>query len=569
MLVALSALTVTVDTPAERPNVVLILVDDMGYDDLGMAGNPIVRTPHLDALAARGVQWTEFYVSPVCGLTRAALMSGRYPHHAGVPSNGMPMRSSVTTIAEHLRDAGYATGIFGKWHLGDHFPSRPIDQGFEQSLVARGGIIGQLADTPPLGRYTDPILSHNGTRELQSGYATDVYFETALDWMEDAKKGERPFFAYISTNAPHRPYIDPPLPEYERYLAEALAKAGDSVTPANAERLDENSRVYAMIERIDTNVGRLFTRLEAMDALGNTLVIFLSDNGPTSGRFSTGLRGGKASVLEGGIKTRFFAQWPNGFSQGVRSGRPAAHVDILPTLLDACGVEPPEDWITDGRSLLPTFRDDGAAWPERSLFFEAHRGVADPRMNYAVRTSRWKLVRNGGYRTVSAKAKPRLFDMRVDPLETTDVAGAHADVVDALIAEFETIADQIETEAERVTPRIQLGNPKEVPLFLSRSQWGRARESDDNAVWDIQVIKPGRYDIRVYFEPSDEEREVTIWIAGSRRTSKTRKMDVPKGAGSCVFKRVGLEKGAIGFSGNIGRPSRTGAPIWMAEISGR
>ncbi len=559
----------TPDAADDRPNVVLVLVDDMGYDDYGFAGNPYVRTPRLDSLAEHGVQWNEFYVSPVCGLTRAALLTGRYPQRVGVAINGMHMRPNAVTIAEVLRDAGYATAMFGKWHLGDHVPWRPMDQGFEETLVARGGVVGQLSETPTLVRYTNPVLAHNGARVTRTGYATDVYFTAALEWMRGAHDAGQPFFAYVSTNAPHRPYTDAPTPEYERYLAELTAadeaSAGSDNATTAAPRRDQNARIYAMIERIDTNVGRLVDGLDAIGCADNTLLLFLSDNGPTHGRYSSGLRGEKGSIREGGLRTRFLARFGARLPVGLRAAGPAAHIDIAPTILDACGVEAPDNWTADGHSLMPWLRgDEEAEWPGRMLFFEAHQGRGDPRNNCAVRSGSWKLVRDGGFRLASRLAQTELYDLASDPLEARDVSGEHPEIVKRLRDGFEPIAREIEVAAGAREPRIPVGHPREMPLLLTRENWGRASWSVDDAVWKLRVAEAGLYDVRVFFEPSPAERGAAIWL-GADRIDR----EVPRDATSAVFERVRLTAGPLDFSANIGDPSYPLSPAWQVEISAR
>ena len=385
---------------AERPNVILILTDDQGYGDLGSTGNPVIRTPHLDAMARRSARLGSFYVSPVCAPTRASLMTGRYNYRTRVVDTWVGramMETSEVTVAELLRDAGYATGIFGKWHLGDNYPLRPMDQGFETSLVHRGGGIGQPADPAGgEGKYTDAVLFRNGERTQSSGYCTGVYFSEALDWMEKSHRDGRPFFAYIPTNAPHGPFHDVPEKEYERYKSLDLTPVLPGKPTAAA--IDRTARIYAMITDIDTNVGRVFERLEALGISRNTLVIFLVDNGPNGRRFVAGMRGAKAGVHEGGVRSPFFAHWPGRLAPGLASNEVAAHIDVLPTVLDACGVKTPAGLKVDGRSLLPLLGRQDISWTDRAICIQAHRGDVPYRYhNFMLRTKRWKLVHPSGF----------------------------------------------------------------------------------------------------------------------------------------------------------------------------
>ena len=258
-----------------RPNIVLVMTDDQGWAQVGFHGDPVLRTPHLDRLAGESVEMTRFYVSPVCAPTRAALLTGRYNYRTGVVDTYIGralMEPGEVTVVEMLRDAGYRTGIFGKWHLGDNYPLRSADQGFQESVVHRGGGIGQPSDAPG-SDYFDPILFHNGEQKRYTGYVTDVLFDEAIRWI-GAGDGA-PFFAYVPTNAPHSPYL---VPDGYR---EAYAARGLS---------DRDARIYGMIANIDDNVGRLLAHLEAHDLARDTLVIFMTDNGPTTRLYHAGGR---------------------------------------------------------------------------------------------------------------------------------------------------------------------------------------------------------------------------------------------------------------------------------------
>ena len=319
-------------TGTERPNIVLVMTDDQGYGDFGFAGNPVLETPHLDALAARSATVERFYVSPVCTPTRASLMTGRYNYRTRAIDTYIGramMEPEEVTIAELLRDAGYATGIFGKWHLGDNYPLRTMDQGFEESLVHRGGGIGQPSDPPGgEGKYTDAVLFRNGQREETTGYCTDVYFDAAFDFMEQAAAEGRPFFAYVPTNAPHGPFHDVPEDWLEHYRQTDLTAALPDPGQASEQVLDRLARSYAMISNIDENVGRLTARLDELGLAENTLVVFLVDNGPDRGRYNAGLRGRKGTAFEGGIRSPLLARWPGrlpgGTSRRSTASRPTS-----------------------------------------------------------------------------------------------------------------------------------------------------------------------------------------------------------------------------------------------------
>ena len=322
----------------DRPNIVLIMTDDQGFGDFGFTGNPVIETPHLDALAERSVSIEEFYVSPVCTPTRASLMTGRYHLRTGAVDTykGRAMMDTLeTTLAEILQDAGYATGIFGKWHLGDNYPMRPQDQGFDEVLVHRGGGIGQSSDPQGgEGKYTDPILFHNGNEVQTRGYCTDVYFDSAMSWMSQVSD-EKPFFAYIATNAPHSPLHDVPRSWYEHY--KGIIHSADQFPGSRETDLakefdaDRLSRVYAMISNIDENLGRLIQWMEDADLRKDTLIIFLSDNGPDRRRLPGRPEGKENHHLRSGdphsnpVRIPSLAGEPGNHSRAGGPHRPATH----------------------------------------------------------------------------------------------------------------------------------------------------------------------------------------------------------------------------------------------------
>ena len=360
-----------------RPNIILVMTDDQGYGDLGIRDNPHLKTPNLDRFAREAVQLERFYCSPVCAPTRASLMTGRYYYRSGVihtSRGGAKMHGDEVTIAERLKQAGYATGIFGKWHLGDTYPMRPVDQGFDEALWHKSGGIGQAPDVP--NSYFNPQLWRRDRKVESAGYCTDVFFDAALEFIR--KHRERPFFVYLPTNAPHTPL------EVADEYAEPYRKLGLD---------DTTARVYGMIANIDENFGRLLSELERRGLRENTLLLFFGDNGPQQERFNAGLRGRKSSTYEGGIRVGASLQWPARWSKAKQIETIAAHIDIAPTLLAAAGVTSPEGPAFDGVNLLPLLDGQASQWPQRPLFFQCHRGLAPkPFPNCAIVTDRYKLV---------------------------------------------------------------------------------------------------------------------------------------------------------------------------------
>ena len=365
-----------------RPNIVLIMTDDQGYGDLGFTGNPVIQTPHIDALARQSARMNNFYVCPVCAPTRACLMTGRYNYRTRVIDTFLGramMDPEETTVAEILKTAGYATGIFGKWHLGDNYPLRPQEQGFEEVLVHKGGGIGQESDPPGgEGKYTDPILFHNGRQVQEKGYCTDIYFNHAMNWIEKNQKEGRNFFLYLPTNAPHSPVHDVPQSLYEKYKNmnlnnDQFPQEKGHPLPEQVDT-DRRARIYAMITNIDENIGRLISKLEALKLNDNTIVLFMVDNGPNGQRYVAGMRGHKTSVYEGGIHSPLFIKWPKRLKAGTNDNRIVAHIDILPTLLEACSVPVPNGLRLDGKSFLPLLLRKDVSWSDRNLVIQAHRG---------------------------------------------------------------------------------------------------------------------------------------------------------------------------------------------------
>ena len=287
------------------------------------------------------------------------------------------MYPDEVTLAEVLSGAGYRTGIFGKWHLGDNAPMRPIDQGFGESLVIKGGGIGQAADPPGGSSYFDPILQHNGAAEGYKGYCSDVFASAAIDFLKSGS--DRPFFAYLAFNCPHEP-LEVPEPDLELYKAmdlklSSFPQLGQPVFRAVGISSRYCWRVYAMVSNIDKNVGRVLKALDDRKLAADTIVIFLTDNGAAQVRFNAGLRGWKGSVFDGGIRVPCYLRWPEHFPGRLVVEKIAAHIDLMPTLLDACGISPPEGLKLDGKSLLPLITGkQTAGWPDRTLYFQWHRG---------------------------------------------------------------------------------------------------------------------------------------------------------------------------------------------------
>ena len=524
------------DAPAlEPPNIILVMTDDQGIGDLGVMGNPVIDTPNLDRLAAEGAQMTTFYVSPVCAPTRASLMTGRYNYRTRVVDTYIGramMEPEEITLAEVLRDAGYATGLFGKWHLGDNYPMRPQDQGFEEVLMHRGGGIGQPSD-PPAGenKYTDPVLFENGVEKSFEGYCADLYFDHAMAWLEREHRARRPFFAYISSNTPHSPYHDVPEELYRKYrerdLSEVMLRGGDDP--------DTLARIFAMVENIDQNMGRLHDRLGTLGIAENTIVIFLTDNGPNTMRYVGDLRGMKGQVHSGGIRTSFFWRWPARVEAGRRIDTMAAHIDVMPTLLEAAGVASLAGM--DGVSFLPELEGDVRERDDRTLFIQTHRGdVPQLYHHVSIHTERWKLVNASGFGLDEMAGEPRweLYDVSVDPGESNNLVEQNPERLALLKQQYEEWFRDVSAAREDnyAPPRIVLGSSHEPVSVLTRQDWrhfqNRPWAPRSNGIWKIHAEQGGAYRVTVLLKTQPESVELR-W--GDRSWTES----VPDGATEVVF----------------------------------
>jgi arylsulfatase len=423
-----------------KPNVILIITDDQGYPPVGRHGHPWIETPNLDRLYDTSVRFTRFLVSPTCSPTRSALMTGRHPMRNGVTHTILErerMTLKATTLPQVLKTAGYTTGIFGKWHLGDEEPYQPHNRGFDEAFIHGAGGIGQAyncscADAPG-NKYFDPVIRHNGSFVKTEGFCTDVFFTAAMGWIKQVCDGGTPFFAYITTNAPHGPFIAPP--ENTKRFADL------GFGPQQAG-------FYGMIENIDENLGRLLQKLDAWNVLEDTLIIFMSDNGMTgggSGRgvlgrapdgtplefFNAGMKGLKGSPDEGGVRVPFFVRWDSHIQPGRDIDRIAAHIDILPTLAALAGAKLPTGQV-EGRDLLPLIGDPQTEWADRYLF--THQGRWKTGSNPD--DFQWKgfAVRNQRFRFVANSA---LYDVAQDPGQTTNVIDQYPEVVEKMRAAYD------------------------------------------------------------------------------------------------------------------------------------
>ena len=490
------------DTP--RPNVVIIITDDQGYGDLGCHGNPVAQTPHIDRLHGQSIRFTDFHAAPMCTPTRGQLLTGLDAARNGavnVSSGRTLLRADLQTMADLFRTGGYRTGMFGKWHLGDNYPYRPQDRGFEESLWFPSSHINSLPDYWE-NDYFDDIYCRNGSRERYEGYCTEVFFREAMAWMKTQSEAHKPFFAYLPTNAPHAPLWVPPE---DREATEVAFAAGQHALPEiDPAQRSMIIRFLAMIRNVDTHLGQLRGLLRAQEIERNTILIFMTDNGSIFGPlyFNAGMRGAKCSLWEGGHRVPCFIHWPDGDLGEPRDVEGLMQVqDILPTLIDFCGLESPTGTPLDGISLAAALRGDQPAPPERMLTVNYSRM---PSGDYPTPDSLSIMLREGAavlwkrWRLLEGTA---LYDLDSDPAQEQNVIDQHPDIarkmqeaLDAWWQEVEPVANQVQ--------RIIIGSDEENPMLLSACEWQdvfvdqqhqvRIRERK-NSYWHLQVDRAGTY----------------------------------------------------------------------------
>ncbi len=504
-----------------QPNVLLIITDDQGYGDLGLHGNEHVRTPNVDRLGRESIRFERFFVSPLCAPTRASLLTGRYSLRTGAKgvAQGLEtMRAEEVTIAEALGAAGYRTGLFGKWHNGEHYPYTPNGQGFAESF---GFNLGHW------NNYFDTTLEHNGRPVKTKGFITDVLTDAALAFInKNGTNRRQPFFCYLAYNAPHSPFQVP-----DRYFDYYKSKGLD----------DTLASVYGMVENMDENIGRVLRRLDELKLRDDTIVIFMTDNGPNGARFNGGMRGTKGSLHEGGSRVPFFLRWPARFKQARLVKPIAAHIDLFPTLIELCGMPMPQTLPQDGRSLVPLLEGKEADWPERTLFTQHQLPKDLNRPIGAVRTQQYRLVNEGrGW---------ELFDMRSDPAQQHNLAAERPEVAKRLTESFESwwreILPQTGHQGSAITaipaiPAISVGyakeNPVELPVPQARftgglrfsgihpnNAWLTGWTNLESTVeWELDVVRAGRYAVSLQYlcPKADAGSRVEISVAG-RTTAAT------------------------------------------------
>ncbi|MEX2592949.1 MAG: arylsulfatase [Anditalea sp.] len=462
----------------KKPNVILIITDDQGYGDLSCHGNSLIKTPNMDQLFQESTRLADFHVSPTCSPTRAALMTGHYSNRTGVwhtIGGRSLLKEGEVTMADVFAANGYATGIFGKWHLGDNYPFRPQDRGFQEVLVHGGGGIGQGPDYWD-NNYFDDTYFHNGEPEKFTGYCTDVWFDNAIKFIDENHQEDEPFFCYLSTNAPHSPY----------------SISNEYVEPYNNNDSIPVPAFNGMISNIDENLGKLMNYLKRNGLEENTILVFMADNGTSAGvnfknrgsevdkGFNAGMRGKKGSMYEGGHRVPFFIRWPKGnIAAGKDINDLTAHIDILPTFIDMLDLEMPYEVVFDGSSLKSILLGQTDHLPLRTLITDSQR-LEQP--------VKWRQssVMHGSWRLINGE---ELYDISLDPGQQNNIAPENPKMVKQLQESYENWWKDISPTFENV-PAIQLCPPQE-PVTLLRTH-DMHMDDDKNLVpWNQKQVREG------------------------------------------------------------------------------
>ena len=503
------------------PNILFVLTDDQGYGDIGCHGNPIVKTPHLDQFHDESVRFTNFHVGPTCAPTRSGLLTGHYANSTGVwhtVGGRSLLRANEITIANVFKENGYRTGLFGKWHLGDNYPYRPQDRGFDQVVCHGGGGISQAPDCWG-NDYFDDHYFVNGVATPFTGYCTDVFFSEAMDFIE--KNKDEPFVCFLPTNAPHSPYN-----VEEQYSAPYKGLVST----------EDRANFYGMITNVDENFGRLLSKLDELDIRDKTIIIFMTDNGSSLGddeAYTAGLRGFKNSEYDGGHRVPFFVQWNEG---GIHAPRDidqlTANVDFMPTLMELAGIdlEAYAHCQFHGESLAPLLKDPGAIWKDRIVVTDSQR-LTNPIKwrKSAVMTEQWRLI-NG----------KELYDINADRSQQRDLAAKFPDVVVDLRQGYDTWWELVSQQFSEEIP-ISIGSCDELVTRLSSHDWrhpnnpqhhnpevdesndhlaycqGQVRHGQgENGYFEIRVEESGNYRFELCRWPKEENRAIVEGIAASQ-----------------------------------------------------
>jgi len=466
---------------ANKPNILIILSDDQGYGDLSLHGNPDIKTPVLDKFAREAARFDRFYVSPLCAPTRASLLTGRYHLRTGTVSvsQGLEiMQSSEVTMAEVFKTNGYKTGLFGKWHNGQHMPNHPMGQGFDEFFGFCGG---------HWSNYVDTELEHNGKKVQTTGYITDVLTDEAIGFIETNK--DKPFLCYVPYNTPHSPHQVPDV-YFDKYKAKGLS--------------DELASIYGMVDNMDSNIGRLLKKLDDTGLAEETIVIFLTDNGPNGVRFNGGMKGIKGSVDEGGVRVPCFWRW-SGRITPANITTPGAHIDILPTLVELCGLTNVKTKPMDGMSFAPALNGKNLQ-TNRKLYTH----VAFPQLPIKTYPG---AVRDFPYTLIVGNESVKLYDIRQDSAQQNDLANEKPEITSKLKEDYESWFADVTKGIQPMTviPLNPLSGAIELPTYEAtftgniRFKEGHGwvhdwlvnwKSTSDSIYWEVD--SPGKQKYTVY-----------------------------------------------------------------------
>ncbi len=529
--------SVQAEEKKRQPNIILVMTDDQGYWDTGISGNPDIETPTIDRMAAEGVTFTRFYANMVCAPTRAGLMTGRHYLRTGLYNTrfgGDTLGQKETTLAQVLKSAGYRTGLFGKWHLGRYAQYQPHRRGFDHFF---GHYHGHIE------RYTNPDqVVVNGQPVETRGYVSDLFTDAAIDFI--ARSKSQPFFCFLAYNAPHSPFLLDTShygqPEGDKLIEKYLAKK----LPLR------EARIYAMVERIDQNLKRLFQSVQDQGIEQETIVIFTSDNGGVSRGYKAGLKGSKASAYEGGIRVPFVVRWPGHFPAGKKTDAMVAQIDLFPTFCELAGVDVPEDVYLDGKSILSLMQQGEGKSPHKYLYHTWDRYIPNPYHRWSIHGERFKLVlHNTQGKKKKIEPMGQLYDLKADPGETRDLARKYPKETQALRTEFLRWFDDVTAGQVYQPTAIPVGDVLEPAVELQPS-WATLKgdgleysfdgydwDTIDNwesgqgaAVWQIDVLKSGRYAVELSYGYRSEQAEsgqINISV-GENKIQKTLPMSVNK-----------------------------------------
>lgn len=483
--------------PAARPHILVILADDQGWGDLSLHGNTGIRTPRLDALAQGGAQFERFFVQPLCAPTRAELLTGRYHPRGGVTgvSTGAErLDPDERTLADLLRSAGYATATFGKWHNGTQAPYHPNARGFDEFY---GFTSGHWAT------YFDAPLDHNGRPATGRGYLPDDLTDRALTFLTADRAN--PAFVLLSYNTPHSPMQVP-----DAYWQGVQERTLPSHRYAAEEDVPHTRAAIAMVENLDWNVGRLLDGLEDRGLTRDTIVVYLTDNGPNGWRWNGDMKGRKGTLDEGGVRSPLLVRWPGRVRQGLRVPQIAGAVDLLPTLAALAGVPVPADRPLDGRSLAPLLEERATEWPARALLAFSTNG-----RDVSVRTQQYRLDPEGA-----------LFDLEADPGQRQNVAAVHPETVAALRATAAEVVAEVGFGAPAAARPFTVGGATYTSLpardGVPHGGIGRSsRHPNDSyfidwtsptaeVTWDVEVLEAGRYDVQAFYAVAAADVGATV-----------------------------------------------------------